>query len=158
MAVPQRWLFVCSGNICRSAMGEAMARRGAEAMGFDLVTESAGTLDIVDAPADPKAMRVCVEIGIDLGAHRSRALTAAALQAADRILVMTEAHAEAALALDPACSGRLVRLGPLVGLPEVEDPHGSWFMTPYRRCRDEIRAAVTLLLDRLGPGGSALSG
>jgi protein-tyrosine phosphatase len=144
---PARWLFVCSGNICRSAIGEALARTGAEARGLELMVESAGTLGIVDEPADPKAMRVCVEIGIDLGAHRSRGLTPELLRTADRILVMTEEHATHALALEPACADRLVRLGPLAGVPEVDDPHGSWFLTPYRRCRDEIRRAVEHLLE-----------
>jgi protein-tyrosine-phosphatase len=128
-------------------MGAAMARRGAEVRGLALTVDSAGTLGIVGEPADPKAMRVCVELGLDLGDHRSQGLTADHLAAADRILVMTEEHVTMALALLPECADRLVRLGPLAGVPEVADPHGSWFIGPYRKCRDELRTAVEKLLD-----------
>ncbi len=147
MSAPERWLFVCSGNICRSAMGEAFARRFAEDRGIELHVESAGTLGIVGEPADPKAMRVCVEIGLDLGAHRSKALTTEQLLSADRILVMSEDHVRAAVGLEPGCADRIVRLGPLAGMLEVDDPHGSWFLRPYRRCREEIQRAVTRVFD-----------
>ena len=46
-----RLLFVCSGNICRSPLAEALARAEGERRGLALQVASAGTLGLVDKPA-----------------------------------------------------------------------------------------------------------
>ena len=45
-------LFVCSGNICRSPMAEALAKRELERRDFPAVVTSAGTLGIFGEPED----------------------------------------------------------------------------------------------------------
>jgi protein-tyrosine phosphatase len=66
---PLRILFVCSGNICRSPLAEALFRHKAEEAGlgarFDV--DSAGTHDYHEGqPADPRACRVGQRHGLDV--------------------------------------------------------------------------------------------
>ena len=88
-----RVLFVCSGNICRSPMAEAYLRHRASELDLpDLVSESAGTLGIVGAPASPEAVAAMSEIGIDLTPHRSRGLDRKILKRAGIIVAMGPDH------------------------------------------------------------------
>ena len=137
-----RLLFVCSGNICRSPMAAGLADRAAMELGLDVDIRSAGTLGIVDRPADPKMVAVAREIGIDLTGHRSRALTEELVRWADRILVMELEHAEAVTALWDEAAPKVVQLGPLIGQAQIDDPIGRWFKAPFRRARDELEKAV----------------
>ncbi len=148
---PPRWLFVCSANICRSPMARAIAAWEADRRGLDLDVDSAGTLGILDAPADPKAAQVAMEIGLDLLAHRSKGVTPELLAWADRILVMEDEHLAAIGTLAPDAVDRVIPIGRVIGVGGITDPHGSWFLRPYRRCRDDLRAAVDRLI--AGPAG-----
>jgi protein-tyrosine-phosphatase len=140
------WLFVCSGNICRSPMAAALAEHLALARGLEIEVRSAGTLGLVDHPAHPKVIAVCRELGLDLTAHRSRALTADDVRWADRIFVMEDQHAAAVRDRVPEVGEIVVPLGPLVGRTEIADPIGSWFTGPYRQARDELKAALSRVL------------
>jgi protein-tyrosine-phosphatase len=142
-----RLLFVCSGNICRSPMAAGLADRVAMELGLEVEIRSAGTLGIVDRPADPKMVAVAREIGIDLRDHRSQGLTAELVGWADRVLVMELEHAEAVTALHEGAVPKIVQLGPLVGQPHIADPIGSWFKARFRRARDELSVAVRRVLE-----------
>ncbi len=142
-----RLLFVCSGNICRSPMAAGLADRVAMELGLEVEIRSAGTLGIVDRPADPKMVAVAREIGIDLRDHRSQGLTAELVGWADRVLVMELEHAEAVTVLHEGAVPKIVQLGPLVGQPHIADPIGSWFKARFRRARDELSVAVRRVLE-----------
>lgn len=71
-------LFVCLGNICRSPLAEAAFRSVAEAAGFEVHVDSAGTGDWhVGDPPDPRACAVALKNGIDIRAYRGRQVSSA---------------------------------------------------------------------------------
>ncbi len=88
-----RIVFVCTGNICRSPMAEAILRRlWREAGRDDLIVSSMGTHGLDAAAAEPFAQQVCRENGLDLAAHLSRPLVGEELQRADLVLCMEPAQ------------------------------------------------------------------
>src|ERR671921_117393 len=96
-----RILFVCTGNTCRSAMAEGIARRVASERGLsDLAVASAGTganpfpagTPMPEFGASDGALLVALENGIDLGGHRARPLTRELVQQADLVLAMGDRH------------------------------------------------------------------
>ena len=81
-------LILCQGNICRSPYAGAVLKRRLAQHGLEAVrVDSAGFIG-PDRPPPDLALEVARHRGYDLGAHRSRLVTAAALAAADLVLVM----------------------------------------------------------------------
>ena len=145
-----RLLFVCSGNICRSPMAEAWARTLGPAHGRTVEARSGGTLDIRGRAADPLAVRVMGECGVDLAAHRSQGLDAALVDWAHHIFVMELRHQAWLREHLPSCQDRVLLLGPFGGVGEVPDPLGGWRWR-FRRSRDLIRRCVDTALAQLPP-------
>jgi protein-tyrosine-phosphatase len=86
-------LFVCTGNLCRSPMAEALLRHEIQSRHVGGVeVGSSGTWAIEGSPATSEAIRVMRELGINLRDHRSRHLTREQLHWADLVVAMTSVH------------------------------------------------------------------
>lgn len=79
-----KYLFVCTGNTCRSPMAEAVAR----ALGLE--AESAGFSAFCGEPMHENAVKTLEKHQIAVPEHRARPFSKALGEAADRILVMSE--------------------------------------------------------------------
>lgn len=139
----KRILFVCAGNLCRSFMAERIFRKQLKKRDLPHVqTESAGLLDLEGADADPQAVSILREKGIDGSRHRSRPLSANMVSRADMVLVMETAQREELLRRHPEAEGKVRLLKSFSlhgdeGSLDIEDPHGR---EPYhyRSCFAEI--------------------
>jgi protein-tyrosine-phosphatase len=101
-------LIVCTGNTCRSPMGEAILRSILPADIAERVTvSSAGSSAGDGAPAAAYAIQTASSRGLDLTKHRSRPLTAALVRDADLVLAMESAHVSAAQSLAPDSADRV---------------------------------------------------
>ncbi len=114
-------LILCTGNICRSPIAEAVLRERLGVPG--VMVSSAGTSALVGYPADPLALEVSKHFGFDLSLHSGRQATTPLLLAADLVLVMTRAHAEWVHERVPPLRGRVQLLGRWRE-QEVPDPYG----------------------------------
>jgi protein-tyrosine phosphatase len=148
-------LFVCSGNICRSPMAEAILRRRAREGARDRIeAASAGTLQIEGEPADAIAAAVAGASGYDLSAHRSRGLTRAMLLDAALVAVMEREHLEEARLLAPEqpairlCGEFLGDGGAGSEAVEIPDPVGL-DEDEFRRCLGLLERCVEGLLATL---------
>lgn len=91
---PVSILYVCTGNICRSPLGEAQLRDYAASRGLEerLAVSSAGTHAWDGNPATSEAIIAAARHGLDLAGHRAREVRRSIIDDADIILAMTQQH------------------------------------------------------------------
>jgi protein-tyrosine phosphatase len=108
-------LVVCTGNICRSPMGEVLLRAHLGVHGVPARVRSAGTLAWGGGATD-HAVAVMREHGLDLSGHESRQLDRALVESADLVLGMTRNHVGRVGGLVPDAADRTFLVGELVRL------------------------------------------
>ncbi len=148
---PRKILFVCTGNMIRSPMGEYFLQKALADKGVDdILCESAGTMAIDGGPAIGTAVDLMAEYSIDMRSHRSRGLTAQMLEEAEMIICMELGHLNYCLKIAPHCSEKMHLLGNYIddGEKEIDDPIGG-MVEDYQRARERIKLAVTALADKL---------
>jgi protein-tyrosine phosphatase len=103
-------LVVCTGNLCRSPLVAALLERELDRTSVKASVSSAGTAAPFMSTPDKRLLRTAGEHGLDLSAHRSRALSPAMLDDADLVLVMTAEHRRQIEALSATAASRTVLL------------------------------------------------
>ena len=113
-------LMVCEGNICRSPIAAALLSHDLPRLNVT----SAGTHALVGQGADPIALQLMDDRGLDIRTHIATLLTEAHVRSAQLILTMTRVQRGLIEANYPHARGKVHRLGEHDGVDIVD---------PYRR-------------------------
>ena len=113
-------LVLCTANVCRSVMAEALLAHRLVTAGASASVRSAGMLDVGEPPA-PEVIRALASRGLDVSAYRSRRTCEDDLTRADLVLTVAREQLRYAVVTAPQVWPRaftlkeLLRRGQLVG-------------------------------------------
>ncbi|MBF2748630.1 protein tyrosine phosphatase [Enterobacter bugandensis] len=127
-------LVVCTGNICRSPIGERLLRQQLP----DAQVSSAGIIGLEGRPADATAKAVALRHGVSLEGHVARKVTRFLLQKSDLILVMEPEHLRFIASVAPENRGKSLLFGQWLETKDIPDP--------YRKSRE----AFEYVFEQLG--------
>ncbi|MGL4429933.1 MAG: protein tyrosine phosphatase [Silvania sp.] len=114
-------LVVCTGNICRSPLGERLLLQQLPT----LQVSSAGVSALVGHRADPQAQSVAMMHGISLVGHIGRQLTAQMMRQSDLILAMEAEQINRISLIAPEVRGKALLFGQWLKDQEIPDPYGK---------------------------------
>jgi protein-tyrosine phosphatase len=140
-------LFVCTGNICRSATAEGVLKHLSRELGVEVHVESAGTHDYhVGNPPDERAQHHAKSRGYDLSTQRARQLRKRDFELFDIIVAMDRGHLELLQLHCPVQHRAKLRM--LVHGHDVPDPYYGGAQD-FERVLDMVEAACLGLLAEL---------
>jgi protein-tyrosine phosphatase len=148
------FVFVCTGNTCRSPMAEGLCRKKLSeklncnldellAKGYKI--SSAGVMAAEGMPPSTEAVNVCRKIGVDISAYSSSALTAEMLGESDYIFALAGGHRRNIEYINPEAGNKSLLLD---ASADIIDPIGG-SNEVYRQCAMHIEKALENRLNEI---------
>lgn len=143
-------LIVCTANICRSPVAEAILRRRLEENGYkDWQVRSSGTWALPGQGASEYSIQLMAEKGFNIASHASSAVSKNDVFQSDLILCMEAGQAEALRAEFPDQAFKIFLLTEMSGERyNVNDPYGGPRVA-YERMIREIGDLIDEGLSRI---------
>lgn len=154
MAKPGTIVTVCTANICRSPMAEALLRHALRAEPEPLKSMKVVSAGVSARQGDRVSENSVValrKVGLDVRHHKSQPLTRKVLDEATLILCMTESHRSLIqLTFNPPPTNVYLfrEFMPGAASKEICDPYGGP-LSEYEACRDEMVEAIPSLMTYL---------
>jgi len=138
-------MFICTGNICRSAMAHVMLQKKANEENKDIQAYSCGVFaENGDVPTY-EGIQVMREYGIDLKNHRATHIKNSKIEDMDLILCATTSHKNNVINMYPNLKEKVFTMKEYSGYDkrdmDIKDPWG-YGIEVYRKCAAEIEDCI----------------
>lgn len=145
-------IFICTGNICRSAMADGYLKYRLKILGKEqeIQVSSAGTHAVEKEQATDYAKKAIAKYGADISLHTAKKIDKDVIHKAEYILVMTERHKAHVLKRYPELAGKVQLLGEYAKdkeYLEIDDPWGYNFNI-YEKCAKEIVDSIEGFIEK----------
>lgn len=130
-------------------MAEYALRAAAKCHDIDVSVTSAGLQALVDKPADPHAINVAHQHGLDISPHRAKQLTEQHLKAHELILVMESWQQKELELRYPFIRGRVHLLGKW-NEKQIKDPYQKP-LDAFEIAYADIEACIDLWCEKIWP-------
>ena len=144
--------FVCTGNICRSAMAHAYLQKKVNDLGRqnEIIVSSCGTRAYTGDMVTKYAVEAIGEYGADAKNHRAVNIYDSDILSCDLILCMTRAHKRDVLSIYPNLKDKVFTLKEYIKSDDkyidIDDPWG-YGLDVYKKTAKEIVEAIDKLVE-----------
>lgn len=145
-------MFVCTGNICRSAMAHFMLEKKVNQSNKNITVFSCGIFaENGDIPTY-NAIEIMKEYEIDLAKHRAINIMNSKIEEMDLILCATMSHKFNVLNMYPSLKEKVYTIKEFAEFSEndldINDPWG-YDLETYRFCANEIDRCLDIIIKKL---------
>ena len=147
-------MFICTGNICRSAMAEVILKDKVSKdskLKDKIQVFSAGTFAEDGEMSTEDAIEVMEEYGINLKEHRATNVASSNIKEMDIILCATVSHKMMLIRMYPELKDKIFTMKEYVQYDEkdldIKDPWG-YDIEVYRMCAAEIEKCIDLMISK----------
>ena len=146
-------MFICTGNICRSAMAEGYMKKKVNEENLDINVCSSGIYGEEGMGASYLAKEAMDDYGVNLNSHIARVTSKTNIKDMDLILCATSGHKRILLQMYPELSNKIYTMkeyayGEDVLDKDISDPWG-YDITVYRRCATELTDAIDKIIEKI---------
>lgn len=146
-------MFICTGNICRSAMAHRMLEKRLEDIGNkEIEVYSCGIYAENGDGSTYHAINTMKDYNVDLSKHRATNIRNSNIEEMDLILCATNAHKQEVIYMYPNLKDKVLTMKEYVQNDtkelDIKDPWG-YDSYVYTRCAEEINEVIEVLLKRL---------
>lgn len=149
-------MFICTGNICRSAMAHGLLEKKLEDKRINNVeVYSCGIYASIGDMPTYEARRVMEEYDVDIKKHRATNIRYSNIKDMDLILCATTNHKNEVIHIYPELKDKVFTIKEYVNYNrenhnslDIKDPWG-YDIDTYRSCASEIDECLELLINKL---------
>ena len=145
-------MFICTRNICRSAMAHRMLEKRAKELNKDVEVYSCGIWAYDGNIPTDEGITVMKDYGIDLSMHRATYIENSNIEEMDVILCATENHKRNVISMYPELKDKIYTMKEYVKYPEydldISDPWG-YGLDVYKKCAKEIEICIEKILEKI---------
>ena len=147
-------MFICTGNICRSAMAEGMMKKLAKDNNLDLDICSCGIYAEDGDYATYNAVEAAKYYDVNIEGHRATNIRRSEIKEMDIILCATESHKQSVLYMYPELKEKVFTMKEYAELDkngqdmDIKDPWG-YDMNVYQNCAEGIEKCLIKIIEKI---------
>ncbi len=147
-------MFICTGNICRSAMAEGMMKKKIKENNIKAQVFSCGIYAQTGEEPTNHAVEVMKQYNVDITAHRATNIRDSKIKEMDVILCATNSHKQNVKYLYPELKEKIYTMKEYAGLAkngkdlDIQDPWG-YDRNVYQHCAEEIQESLEKIIEKI---------
>lgn len=147
-------MFICTGNICRSAMAEGMLKKMAKDENLDIEVYSAGIYAETGDYATFNAIEAANYYDVDIKNHRATNIRDSKIEDMDIILCATNSHKNMLISIYPNLKNKIYTMKEYAEIDNngedlnISDPWG-YNQEVYMNCIKEIKKCLDIIIHKI---------
>lgn len=147
-------MFICTGNICRSAMAEGMMKKLVKENNIDAEVYSCGTYAETGDYATYNAIDAMKQYDVNIEEHRATNIRESKIEEMDLILCATQRHKQMVSYLYPKLKEKIYTMKEYAEIDnnkqevDINDPWG-YDLNVYYNCAIEIVKCLEKIIEKI---------
>lgn len=148
-------MFICTGNTCRSAMADGLAKKIIKDKNLNIEVYSAGIFAITGEHASYNSVAIMKEYEVDIALHKATAIEESNIEEMDLIFCATKNHKRQLIARYNNLKDKIFTMKEYAEIDnngndmDIKDPWG-YDINTFRMCAAEISLCIDKIIEKIG--------